>query len=427
MGNMKLTFEEQEILGGSRGEAMANAMKSVVVFGEAFGAKSLVELTGAPHAVTSFGIGFIKPYFRMLDELVSAGLHTFKPFTVDPRPMDFVNVPVSLVQKALFLFTFSKQQQYERQLRHLGLRDPDAFSCACYLPEVGNTPRRGDLLAWSESSAVVFANSVLGARSNRNSAGIDMLCSITGRAPLFGLLTDEGREASWQVEVKTSKLPNAQLLGSAIGLKVVEDVPYVVGLDAFLGSGLNNIVRDYLKDMGAAMASNGAVGLYHAEGLTPEARDMGRTLLRHGYRTLVIDDAHLERVMAGYPEMWRNKKAHPKRCFIGCPHLSLSQLERWTHEIPAALAASGRSRTAVDTVLCAPPQVVERFFSDGGNRAALLRAGIRVTSLCPLMYMSNPLCSREPVLTNSNKLRTFSTARFLRDEDVLKVVAGGGR
>lgn len=167
------------------------------------------------------------------------------------------------------------QKEYESQLKALGLKDDNAFTCACYLPQVGNTPGKGDVLSWAESSAVVYANSVLGARCNRNSAFIDLFGSILGKVPYFGLLTDEGRKATWVIDVRCTEKPEAQILGSAIGLKVVEDVPYIKGLDKYLHS-LDDSSRAYLKDMGAAAASNGAVGLYHVENITPEAVDHGR-------------------------------------------------------------------------------------------------------------------------------------------------------
>lgn len=152
-----------------------------------------------------------------------------------------------------------------------------AYTCACYLPEVGNTPKRGEILSWAESSAVVYANSVLGARCNRNSGIIELMGSIAGFVPEFGLLTDEGRKADWIIEIKTTKKPEAQILGSAIGMKVMEKVPYIRGLDKWTGTELNDEACAYLKDFGAATASNGSVGLYHIENLTPEAVDYGKS------------------------------------------------------------------------------------------------------------------------------------------------------
>lgn len=92
-------------------------------------------------------------------------------------------------------------------------------------------------------------------------------------------------------------------MGSAIGMKVMEDVPYIVGLDKWLGKELNDEVRTYLKDFGAATASNGAVGLYHVENLTPEAVEQGQDLLVKDYKTFIVDDEVLENTYKNYPIM----------------------------------------------------------------------------------------------------------------------------
>lgn len=422
---MELTEDEQAMLRGEKGAALQKAVQSVVAYGAAFGAPRLVPIDGAPHMVTSFGANIIRPYYAMVDELIAAGLRTQQPFTVDPRPIDYANVPYSLPERLLLRLLYGRQKAYEEQLSRLGLRDADAFSCTCYLPEVGNIPRRGATLAWSESSAVVYANSVLGARSNRNSGGIDLLCNLIGRAPQFGLLTDEGRRATWLVEVRTSRVPNAQLLGSAIGMRVVEEVPYIAGLDRFLGEGLSEATMSYLKDMGAASASNGAVGLYHVEKTTPEAVDMGRHLLVEAHQRYAVDDAELERVLHSYPVLWKRPDARPQRCFIGCPHLSLPQVRWWAKRIAEELQARAQRRVSVKTLLCAAPEVLARFREERDEHERLAAAGVRLTSICPLMYMNNPLSARRPVLTNSNKLRTYSTARFFLDDQVLEIIVSG--
>jgi predicted aconitase len=422
---MELTEEESKILEGSRGPVLQKALRSVVAYGELFGAERLTPLQGQQHFVTSFGASMIGPHFEMMDQLISAGLRTPQPFTVDPRPVDYAAVPCGPLEKLAFRFIYGKQKRYEAQLARVGLKDSQAFTCTCYQPEVGNQPARGAVLAWSESSAVAFANSVLGARCNRNSAGIDILCAVLGKAPLFGLLTDRGRRATWLVELKADSLPNPQLLGSAIGMKVVEAVPYIAGLSRFLGSGLSQESRDYLKDLGAAAASNGAVGLYHVEEMTPEARDQGRGLLEEGHSLYEIDEAELQRVMGSYPVLWKRPEAAPRLGFIGCPHLSLAQIREWSCRIREALERAGRSQVLVRTVLCAAPDVVSAFRRDEASYQRLLATGARLSSLCPLMYMNNPLCARKPVITNSNKLRTYSSARFLLDEELLRVIASG--
>ena len=422
---MKLTKEEQEILDGKQGEVMAKIMRTVVEFGEVFGAKKLVPVTHEGHLVTSFGIGLLKPLFRTMDELINAGIKTKFPFTVDPRPIDYDNVKCNILEKLIFSkIMYSQQERYEEQLRKVGLKEKDTFSCTCYMDEVGNIPKIGDILCWAESSAVVYANSVIGARCNRNSGMLDIFSLILGKVPEFGLLTDEGRKADWIIELKTTKLPEAQVLGSAIGLKVMEDVPYVEGLDKYLGTELNDFAKDYLKDFGAATASNGAVGLYHIENLTPEAKDLGKKLIKPNAKVYVIDDAEIERVYKSYPVLWKKENAKPKLCFIGCPHLSLSQLNSWTERITERLKENNRKKVKIRTILTTSPQVLAKF-KESDNYNKLITTGVKVSSICPLMYTNNPVASMKPIITSSNKLRTYSKSKYMIDEDILTEIAGG--
>ena len=343
---MKLTEEQLSILNGAQGETKAKIMETLVRYGDIFDAPELVKVThGCGHLVTSFGMGLLKPVFRICDEMIDAGLKVEDGFTMDPRPVDYKNVKCNLLEKAVFdLVMYGKQKQYEERLTKLGMLQNDPFSCACYFKEIGNIPKKGDVLSWAESSAVNYANSVLGARCNRNSGMIDIFGSIIGYVPKFGLLTDEGRKATWKVTLKLTKMPEAQVLGSAIGMKVMEEVPYVVGLDKWIGTELNDDCTGFLKDFGAATASNGAVGLYHIDKVTPEAKEQGEKLLAPGYKEYVIDDAELERVYKNYPIMWKDKEKEGQMAFIGCPHLSLKQLNEWTDRLESALKDAGRKK-----------------------------------------------------------------------------------
>ena len=424
---MLLTTEQQAILDGERGETLAKVMKTLVMYGEAFEAEKLVPITSTyNHLVTSFGLKVMSPVYDLMQTLLDAGVASGQKFSVDPRPLD-KNVPANFLQNILFnMFMYTKQDFYEGQLRELGLMDEDAFTCTCYMDEVGNKPGKGDVLSWAESSAVVYANSVLGARCNRNSGIIDIMGSIVGYVPYFGLLTDEGRRATWIVRVETTEKPEAQLLGSAIGMKVMEDVPYVIGLDKWLGNELTDSTTSYLKDFGAATASNGAVGLYHIDGLTPEAVEQGRALIAEGAREYVIDDAELARVKANYPVVWKNPDASPKLCFVGCPHLSLTQLKDWTEKIEAGLKANGKKKVVIPTVLTAAPKVLAAF-AETEYAARLKATGVITSYICPLMYMNNPLCKKMPVITSSNKLRTYTSARYYTDAEILSAITGGER
>jgi len=424
---MILTKEQEAILNGEKGETLAKVMKTLVMYGDAFEAERLVPITSKyNHLVTSFGLKVMSPVYDLMQQILDAGVASSQKFSVDPRPLDR-NVPASFLQNFVFnKFMYTKQDFYEKQLHRLGLMDENAFTCACYMDEVGNKPQKGEVLSWAESSAVVYANSVLGARCNRNSGIIDIMGSIVGYVPEFGLLTDEGRRATWVVKINTTKKPEAQLLGSAIGMKVVEDVPYVVGLDKWIGNELNESATSYLKDFGAATASNGAVGLYHIDGLTPEAVELGEKLIAEGAREYVIDDAELERVKSEYPVIWKKPDAKPKLCFVGCPHLSLRQLIDWTVNIEGALKESGKKKVVIPTVLTAAPKVLAAF--EKTEYAARLKATGAITSyICPLMYMNNPLCKTMPVITSSNKLRTYTSARYYTDAEILEAITKGGK
>ena len=422
---MQLTLEQQALLNGEKGEALQKVMKTLVMYGETFGAEKMVPVTGKyGHLVTSFGLSVMKPVYALMQQLIEGGALSGQAFSVDPRPLD-PNVPQNALQKLVFNVMYSKQASYEEQLVQLGILSPSAFTCTCYMEEVGNIPSEGDVLSWAESSAVVYANSVLGARCNRNSGIIELFGSIVGYVPHFGLLTDEGRKATWLIEVTADTLPEAQVLGSAIGLRVMEDVPYIVGLDRFFPDGLTDQAKSYLKDMGAATASNGAVGLYHIEGLTPEAKREGRALLQPDARHYVVDEAELIRVRKSYPCIWKNPDAQPKLCFVGCPHLSMAQLKDWTERLLSGLKAANREKPAIPTVFTAAP-AVKKAFEQTPDYARLTAAGVVLSDICPLMYMNNPMCSKMPVVTNSNKLRTYTSARYHTDAEILTLLTKGG-
>ena len=423
---MYLTPEQQAILDGAKGDTMSKVMKTLVMYGETFGADKMVPVSSRyNHLVTSFGLKMMGPVFDLMQQLIDAGAVSGQQFSVDPRPVD-KNVPANFLQNIVFnLFMYSKQESYEEQLKKLGLMNDDAFTCACYLDQVGNTPAKGEVLSWAESSAVVYANSVLGARCNRNSGIMDIMGSIAGCVPHFGLLTDEGRHAPWIIEVKTTKKPEAQLLGSAIGMKVMEDVPYIVGLDQWIGSELNDENKAYLKDFGAATASNGAVGLYHVDNLTPEAKEQGRSLVAANAQVYVIDDAELQKLQDNYPIIWKNPNAKPKLCFVGCPHMSLQQLKDWTVRVEEGLKASGNAKVLIPTVFTTAP-AVKKEFEQTAYADRLKATGVVLSYICPLMYMNNPLCGPMPVITCSNKLRTYTTARFYTEAEILDKITKGG-
>jgi predicted aconitase len=372
----------------------------------------------------SWGSDGVEPFLKIYKQLADAGLKTYAPFTADPKPMDFDDLPMSKEETDMANKIYNRMDELEETNLKLGMVK-NGWSCACYLPQMGNTPKEGDNLAWSESSAINFSNSVLGARTNRNSMGIDMMCSILGKAPVFGLLTDEGRKALWLIDVQLSEKPHPEMLGSAIGMKVVEDVSYITGMDKFIPE-INEETTGYLKDLGAATASNGAVGLYHMEGVTPEAKKHGRDLLKDGYQTYVIDDAELKRIYATYPNLWKDSDGTPERVFLGCPHMSYGQMVEWGTRIIDAMDKAGKTKIGRPTYFFAGASVRADFIKRNAKMAATLKElGVALPINCPMMWCSTPVSGAERIATNSNKTRVYTTARFFFDDTLTHLIVNG--
>ena len=226
---MPLTKEEQDIMDGKKGEELAKVMKIVVAHGNAFHAEKLVDLGGAPHSSLFTGQDYLMPIISMFQQCADAGLKSYAPYTVNPRCYDVYNVENNEKDMKAIYELYAVQRDLDWMHAQLGAPDLNYRSCACYVDEVGNRPPPGTYVAWAESSAVNYGNSALGLRTNRNASGMELLCALLGKAPLFGLMTDEGRMSTWLVDVKTSKEPDWGVLGTAIGLKVVDANPFIVG------------------------------------------------------------------------------------------------------------------------------------------------------------------------------------------------------
>jgi len=424
--NIGLTPEEEAVLAGSEGPVSQKVMRTVVQYGEALGAERLVDISGDGHLVIAYAIPGIAPSLEMLEELVAAGLRTKYPFTLDPRPpLDYDNWALDGWQVEVLGGMYRDQARYEDLLLQLGLRDVDAYTCRPFLEEVGNIPQRGDILAWSESACVVYANSVLGARTNRNGAIMDLLCNIAGKVPLSGLLEDGARRATWRIDVRTAELPLPQLLGAAIGRRAMAEVPLVTGLNRFLSADLDAPTRDYLNEMGTACADAGAVGLFHVEGITPEAVEQGTDLLAADHRTYAIDDDVLAALSASYPVLWHERDARPEKCYLGCPHISAEQIDWWARRITAALRERRQARVKVPTTLCAAPQTLARLGAAGSALRDLEAAGVMLSAGCPMQLFDNDLAAGSAIITNSTKLRTYTNARFFPDHRIVEILVGG--
>ena len=424
--NLALTETDHALLDGAGGPVRAKVMQTVVCYGQALGARALLDITGPGHLVIAYALPGIAPDLQMLEELAAAGMRARHPFTLDPRPpLDFDRWSLDAGQRAGLQAMYHEQRRYEALLLQLGLRDERAYTCRPYLPEVGNVPRVGDVLAWSESACAIFANSVLGARTNRNGAIIDLLCNLVGRVPASGLLLDEGRRADWRIDLKTRSLPPPQLLGAVIGRTVLAGVPWIDGLTEPMSELSEWARRDYLQELGAACATAGAVGLFHVAGMTPEALGQGRCLLRADARERVVVDADIEALQASFPLRWSDPQALPGKCFLGCPHLSAEQIGWWAQQLQSALQRRGRARIRVPTTISAAPQTLDLLRTQGTALSELEAAGVQFSPGCPMQLFDNQLSAHDAIITNSNKLRSYSTARYLPERLLVEVICDG--
>jgi predicted aconitase len=425
---MPLTPEEQDIMDGKKGPELAKVMKIVVAHGNAFGAEKLVDLGGAPHSSLFTGQDYLLPIINMLQECADAGLKAYAPYTVNPRCYDVYNVNNNEMDMRIIYEGYKVQRDLDWVHCQLGAPDLNYRSCACYVDEVGNKPEPGTYVAWAESSAVNYGNSALGIRSNRNASGMEMLCAILGKAPLFGLMTDEGRRSSWLIDVKTSKMPDWGVLGTAIGLKVIDANPFITGIDQYIGKEITNDNMHILKKMGSATAAAGAVGLYHVENLTPDAKQRGRELLMKDYQTYVFDDAEQARVLSNFPVEAEGRPEKPTLCIIGCPHNTYHELVTWGKNVTEAVEKRGLKKAAIPTLLLCANVVRDRLVEDEPLLVgAMKRAGMKFTNMCSLSYVgSKGVSERIFAVTNSPKTRNYYPfVRYLTDDALVEVVCTG--
>jgi predicted aconitase len=427
---MTLTREEQDILNGSKGPVMAKVLKTIVMHGELFGAERLEDCGGAPHSSLYTGAPWVEPVLEMFEEIADAGLKAFAPYTVNPMALDLYTVGQDPVKRAMELESFPLQGRLIQVHTRLGARPLNNWSCACYVPEVGNTAEPGTAVTWAESSAVNYGNSVLGVRVNRMATGMEVLCGIAGKVPVFGVLTDEGRRAKWHIDVRLSKEPHWGALGGAIGTKVVEQIPYITGIDQWIGmeDGKPDLVAmGKLKAMGSSTASSGAVGLYHVENVTPEAIEQGRDLLVDDHQTYVIDDAELARVRDGFQNLWKDPKGDPTAVYIGCPHNTYQEMVTWSERFTKALKKARQDKFAIPVVMASAVVVRDRLLDEHPVMYRdMVRAGTAFTNICTPAYQGlKGMADIDRGVTNSNKGRFYTRLRLYDDDDLVKIAMTG--
>lgn len=309
---MELSTEEEAFLRGEAGAATRLAMSTVVTVARAEGAGRLIPISGAHIDSCLYhgqsGVDFAR-------KLVDGGGQVRVPTTLNVAAID-------LLHPELFRGDQETAEQSRRLMdAYVELGCQPTWTCAPY--QLVNRPGRGEQIAWGESNAIVFANSVLGARTNRYGDFMDICCALTGRAPHTGLHTDEGRLAEIVVELSLPERALDEdvtypLIGYAIGHVAGTAIPAILGLD-------DRATEDRLRALGAAAASSGAVAMFHAVGVTPEAPDLDTALGgRAPKRQLHLgpDDLRAAR------QRLTGETEELGAVSVGTPHMSLEEMRR---------------------------------------------------------------------------------------------------
>ncbi|MER8863268.1 aconitase X [Mesorhizobium sp. M0751] len=264
--SLELNAGDQSMLQGEQGPAVAAAMKILVAFSKAVGAHKLLDIAGA-HIDGCLYHG--QASLDFVERLIEGGGRVRVPTTLNVGSFD-------LIHPGLVKMPVSQEAPARRLMKaHLELGCQATFTCAPY--QTRFRPRFGEQIAWGESNAIVFANSVIGARTNRYGDFIDLCCAITGRAPAWGLHLSENRRGQILFELIDAAFEPTDALfvgvGLIVGQRAGDRIPVISGLPQPRD-------EDQLKALGAAAATTGAVALFHAVGITPEAETLDEAL--HG-------------------------------------------------------------------------------------------------------------------------------------------------
>lgn len=308
---MQLTDAEERMLAGGDGEAAALAMRIVSETGRLLGAERLVPV-GSAHVDGCLYLGDSGTHFA--EKLVQAGAKVSVPTTLNVGALDLLNPSnVRLDER-----TRDMVRRHMKANEQMGCRA--TWTCAPY--QAGHRPKLGEDVAWGESNAVIFCNSVLGARTNRYGDLLDIACAIVGRVPLYGLHIARKRKARILIDVSglSERLRNSEVFwpvfGAWLGKTVGELVPVIVGLE-------NHATEDRLKALGAAAASYGAVALFHIAGVTPEAPTVEAVMgvEEPAERVMVTAD-----MMTSTRRLLSTATADAINCIaVGSPHLSYQE------------------------------------------------------------------------------------------------------
>jgi predicted aconitase len=386
--SLMLTEEERAIAGGRDGDGAAMAMRIVAESARLLGAPRLIPIASA-HIDGALYHGDSGTLFG--EKLVEGGARVSVRSTLNVGALDLMGCShVRLPEQARGM-----ARRLMDAYRALGCEA--SWTCAPY--QAGHRPAFGSDVAWGESNAVVFCNSVLGARTNRYGDFLDIACAISARAPDCGLHRAENRLARLVVDVSKLSLTFLSseiawpVLGSLYGRMAGDAIGVVTGVQTNPG-------EDALKAFGAAAASSGAVGLFHIVGVTPEAPDLATALGgRSPEQTIAVTDAMVREAQARLSTAENADRLDAVA--IGSPHLSLAEVD----SLEALIA--GR-KLCIPFYACTGRHVVQAL-DDAGRRKSLEAAGLTIVAdTCVVVTPILKDLESGVLMTNSGKFAQYA-------------------
>jgi predicted aconitase len=367
MSFMRLTDEEKSILDGKQGEAARIALAVLVDLGELFGAEGLMTVSQVHIDATLY---MVDAGLEFAEKMADLGGEVAVPTSLNPSAIDLqrwqeYRVPSEILPK-----------HKRMEAAYLQMRATPTWTCAPY--QHGIIPRFGEQIAWGESNAIAFANSIIGARTNRYADLMDICAAIIGKVPKFGLHLTENRKANMLIrlkEITTQMFENEAiypLLGYLLGEMAGDQVAAITGIPS-------NIKIDSLKGFCAAAASSGAVGLFHMVGITPEAQTLAMCL--HGNKPENVYDITPRLIKRAEDRLWTIQRDAVDLIVTGCPHYSSSEFIR------LAQLTKGKKVHSSVVFWVFTNRSVYAWIKDNGILADLTAAGIMVfTDGCPLQF-----------------------------------------
>jgi len=385
---MNLTDDEMEMVSGRRGEAAAMAMRIASEMGRMLGASRMIPVASS-HIDGALYHGDSGVHFA--ERLVAGGAKVAVPASLNVGGLDMHDASIV------------KYDPHRRDMAGRMMKAYEAMGCwptwTCSPYHAGHRPKLGQDVAWGESNAVAFCNSVLGARTNRYGDFLDICCAITGRAPYYGLHLPENRRAT--IVIDTSAISQAlknsdvfyPVLGSWYGAEIGSAIGVIDGLPA-------DTSEDRLKALAAAAASSGAVGLFHATGVTPEAPSLDAACANRPP----------ERIIRLTPDMLRAardrlstvKGESIDAVALGSPHFSIGEFDALEALLPG-------KRLGIPFFVCTGRNVVAELARQG-RLPHLAAAGITVVAdTCVVVAPILP-AKGGVLMTNSGKFAHYTPA-----------------